>query len=137
MLVKLFTTNTLLSDKKKLACAVLPSVSSQVAKMLVDKHNSKVRQTAVIAWRVALVEFLSQRKGTKLSMQTLGKKSAEVKEFVKLAEVFRFLFEKAYDLHEEIRLLCRSLLDLPVLQSAEALDAQFTHRVLQVFAILS
>jgi hypothetical protein len=60
-----------------------------------------------------------------------------VKEFVKLAEVFRFLFEKAYDLHEEIRLLCRSLLDLPVMQSAEALDAQFTHRVLQVFAMLS
>ena len=30
-----------------------------------------------------------------------------------------------------------SLLDLPVMQGAEALDAQFTCRVLQVFALLS
>ena len=47
------------------------------------------------------------------------------------------MFEKAFNLHEEMRLLCRSLLDLPVMQGAEALDAQFTTRVLQVFALLS
>ena len=130
VLIKLFSANTLLTDKRVLAPAVLPQISSQVAKLLVERHNSKVRQAAVITWRLVLVEFLSQQKHTKLSMQTLKKKPAEVKEFAKLAEVFRFLFEKAFDLHEEVRLLCRSLLELPVMQGAEALESQFTNRVI-------